>query len=246
MNYKHTRGALRSASIPFCASGCRHLFFFVLCFSLFAVCSACGRQPAYRFTASASGAGAETVGIEEAAKTADRAESSDPSEVSGTGGDASAGAEPEVAQEPATIQVYVCGAVWDPGVYELPVDGRVYQALEAAGGPTEDAELRSLNQAAHLTDGEQITVYTKQELEDSGGLPGTDPAAQAGGETGKVNLNTAGREELMSLPGIGEARAQAIIAYREAKGPFTAIEEVMNIEGIKEKAFSKIKDEIEV
>ena len=123
-------------------------------------------------------------------------------------------------------------------------NGRVYQALEAAGGALEGAELRSLNQAAPLTDGEQITVYTIEEINASGGVPVPGGEAQAG--SGKINLNTAGREELMRLSGIGEARAAAIIAYREEHGPFTAIEEVMNIEGIKEKAFSKIKDEIEV
>ena len=81
-------------------------------------------------------------------------------------------------------------------------------------------------------------------MEGAGGVPVPGAEAQAG--SGKININTAGKDELMKLSGIGEARAQAIIAYREAHGPFTVIEDVMNIEGIKEKAFSKIKDEIEV
>lgn len=146
---------------------------------------------------------------------------------------------------PETIWVYVCGAVQSPGVYELSSDSRVFEALEAAGGVSEDAELRSLNQAAFLVDGEQITVYTVQEIEESGGLT-ADTAQTAGTPGGKVNLNTAGKEELMTLSGIGEARAQAILTYREEHGPFLSIEEIMNIEGIKEKSFSKIKDEIEV
>ena len=145
---------------------------------------------------------------------------------------------------PETIWVYVCGAVQAPGVYELPAESRVFEALAAAGGIREEAELRSLNQAAFLTDGEQITVLTAEEAEAAGGLPAAGP--EEGTFSGKVNLNTADREELMTLSGIGEARAAAIIAYREAHGPFASPEEIMNIEGIKEKAFSKIKEEIEV
>ena len=149
--------------------------------------------------------------------------------------------------EPETIWVYVCGAVQSPGVYELPAESRVFEALEAAGGTRKDAELRLLNQAAFLTDGEQITVLTAEEVETAGGVPAAGAEKEeAGALSGKVNLNTAGREELMTLSGIGEARAAAIIAYREAHGPFSSPEEIMNIEGIKEKAFSKIKEEIEV
>ncbi len=206
-----------------------------MCIGLLSVFCGCSRGAVYRFETSESTA-AEGTGLSE--KTA---EGSAP-------GEENAVLDPEAVavdpQESETILVYVCGAVQVPGVYELPSDGRVYQALEAAGGALEGAELRSLNQAAPLTDGEQITVYTIEEINASGGVPVPGGEAQAG--SGKINLNTAGREELMRLSGIGEARAAAIIAYREEHGPFTAIEEVMNIEGIKEKAFSKIKDEIEV
>ena len=88
---------------------------------------------------------------------------------------------------------------------------------------------------------------TAEEVETAGGVPAAGAEKEeAGALSGKVNLNTAGREELMTLSGIGEARAAAIIAYREAHGPFSSPEEIMNIEGIKEKAFSKIKEEIEV
>ena len=159
--------------------------------------------------------------------------------------------EPDIQEEvplpePETIWVYVCGAVQSPGVYELPAESRVFEALAAAGGTRKDAELRMLNQAAFLTDGEQITVLTAEEAETAGGLPAASMEEEAGPFSGKVNLNSAGREELMTLSGIGEARAAAIIAYREAHGPFSSPEEIMNIEGIKEKAFSKIKEEIEV
>ena len=149
---------------------------------------------------------------------------------------------PETA-EPGSIWVYVCGAVYCPGVYELPEGSRVYEALAAAGGLTEEAEERSLNQASLLTDGQQILVYTEEEIQNMGGAAGT--AGDASG-SGRVNLNTAGMEELMTLSGIGESRAQAILMYREQYGPFTSIEEIMNIDGIKEKSFAKIKEYIEV
>ena len=153
------------------------------------------------------------------------------------------GGNPE--EGPETIWVYVCGAVQSPGVYELSSDSRVFEALEAAGGVSEDAELRSLRQHRVADIAAGLTVYTVQEIEESGGLQ-ADAAQTADAPGGKVNLNTAGKEELMTLSGIGEARAQAILTYREEHGPFLSIEEIMNIEGIKEKSFSKIKDEIEV
>ncbi len=213
--------------------------FFAMCLGVFPVFCGCSREPAFRFETTGS-AGEEQ--FRDAAGNSSGPEQSETAAVAETAAAADT-AETEPA-EPETIWVYVCGAVRVPGVYELPADGRVYQALEAAGGALEEAELRSLNQAAVLTDGEQITVYTAEEIEQSGGIPVPGAEAQAG--RGKINLNTAGQEELMTLAGIGQARARAIIAYREEHGPFTAIEEVMNIEGIKEKAFGKIKDEIEV
>ena len=163
--------------------------------------------------------------------------------------EAEASAEADMPAEeevPARIWVYVCGAVHHPGVYELPEGSRVFEALAAAGGLTEDAEERSLNQASLLSDGEQITVYTREEIEGQGGIPGPAAAEAAGASSGKVNLNTAGKEELMTLSGIGESRAGAIIRYREQNGPFTSIEEIMQIDGIKEKSFEKIKEHIEV
>ena len=143
-------------------------------------------------------------------------------------------------EEPLSVFVYVCGAVQKPGVYELPAGSRVYEALAAAGGLTEEADEKSLNQAELLRDGSQITVYTKEE---ASSLPA--PAGETAG-SGKVNLNTAGKELLTTLPGIGDAKADAILQYREENGGFSSIEEIMQIEGIKEKVFEKIRDLIEV
>ena len=131
------------------------------------------------------------------------------------------------------------------GVYELPEKSRVFEAIEAAGGLTADAEERFINQAALVSDGEQITVLTVEEAEAAGGVTASVPGG-AGAASGKVNINTASKEELMTLSGIGEARASAIIAYRETGGPFMAIEDIMAVDGIKEKAFEKIKEDIEV
>ena len=209
---------------------CRGPVLFVMCIGMLSLFCGCSREAAYRFEAEDS---AGAVRMEETDSIPDDPAGSTASETDGN--------DPP---KPDTIWVYVCGAVKVPGVYELPADGRVYQALEAAGGVLDGAELRNLNQAALLADGEQITVYTVDEVEGAGGMP--VPGTEAQAAAGKINLNTAGKDELMKLSGIGEARAQSIIAYRETHGPFTAIEEVMNIEGIKEKAFSKIKDEIEV
>ena len=112
-----------------------------------------------------------------------------------------------------------------------------------------DAEEKILNLARKIEDGEQITVWTREEAENmeitETPQQNTGGTEQASG-SGKVNLNTAGKEELMTLSGIGESRADAIIAYREANGPFGSIEEIMNIEGIKGKMFEKIRGSIEV
>ena len=125
----------------------------------------------------------------------------------------------------------------------------VVQAVEAAGGFLPDAEEKILNLARKIEDGEQITVWTREEAENmeitETPQQNTGGTEQASG-SGKVNLNTAGKEELMTLSGIGESRADAIIAYREANGPFGSIEEIMNIEGIKGKMFEKIRGSIEV
>lgn len=148
------------------------------------------------------------------------------------------------AQKDGTIWVYVCGAVHAPGVYELPYGSRIYHVIQAAGGMLPEAETRAVNQAQELSDGEQITVPTVEEAQDPA-QPAVSGGSAASGD-GKVNLNTAGIEELCTLTGIGETRAQAIVDYREQNGGFQSIEELMNIDGIKEKTFEKLKEEVTV
>lgn len=134
-----------------------------------------------------------------------------------------------------SIFVYVCGAVLYEGVYELPKGSRAYEAIEAAGGFTEDAAITQINQAEVLEDETQLYIPTIDEIAES--------TSQS---DGKVNLNTATKEELMTLPGVGEAKANLIMQYRETNGRFQQIEDVMNISGIKEGLFAKIKDYIKV
>lgn len=141
--------------------------------------------------------------------------------------------------QPASCYVYICGAVVSPGVYELPEGSRICDAVERAGGFTEEAELTALNQAEPVRDGQMIQVLTREEA-------GQAQAAEGETADGRVNINTATAEELMELPGIGASKAESIIAYREEHGAFSRSEELMNIAGIKSGVYEKIKNSIRV
>ena len=142
-------------------------------------------------------------------------------------------------EDQSKIYIQVAGAVESPGVYILPEGSRIFEAVELAGGVTKLADTRTLNQAEILKDGQMIYVYTIGEVE---------LEAQKATETadGRINLNTASMEQLMTLPGIGQSKAEAIVSFREENGAFEKIEDIMNITGIKEGVFSKIKDRIKV
>lgn len=164
----------------------------------------------------------------------------------------------------AMIYVDVCGAVANPGVFQLAAGSRVFQAIEAAGGYLPEAALTCVNRARVLTDGQQLYILTQEEMErqgldpvemakaSDGQMNGSAGTGQNTGMTAQVqqdnriNINTADEAQLTTLTGIGATRAQAIIAYREENGPFAAIEDIMNVQGIKEGTFAKIKDEIVV
>jgi len=133
------------------------------------------------------------------------------------------------------LYVYVTGCVKMPGVYTLPKGARVYQAIDMAGGFTKKAKEDSLNLAEMVVDGQQIYVMSKTEYK-----------ASVKEEDNLVNINAADKEELMTLPGIGESKAEAIIKYRETNGMYKRIEDVMNVSGIKESAFSQIQSYITV
>lgn len=136
----------------------------------------------------------------------------------------------------ATIFVQVAGAVNEPGVFELDSDARVFQAIEAAGGLSAEADDSDINQAKPLEDGEKVYVYTRFERQQL--LRQAEDSAQA--DDGLININTATAEELKSLPGIGESKANLIISYRESNGAFATIEDIKNVSGIGEGIFNQI------
>ncbi len=135
----------------------------------------------------------------------------------------------------ADIYVYVCGAVEQEGVYKLPAGSRIYEAVEMAGGFREDAAKSEVNQAEVLVDEARVYVPTLAEV-----------IAGEMENDGKINLNKATKEELMTLPGVGASRAESIIQYRNENDGFKSIDEIMLISGIKEGLFEKIKDLIKV
>lgn len=139
----------------------------------------------------------------------------------------------EISLEP--LCVYVCGAVNNPGVIYLDEGSRICDAIKKAGGITADADINSLNQAEKVTDGQKIYVPLIGE---------TYAGYSENSKSSLININTAGVNELLTLPGIGESKANAIIAYRNDNGGFKKIEDIMNISGIKEAAFNKIKENI--
>lgn len=156
--------------------------------------------------------------------------------------------EEATAEAKDAIVVDVAGAVASPGVVELKDGARVADALGAAGGLAEDADLTSVNRAARLTDGQRVYVprvgeqVAPVEGDGSAGAAGEGTQSTATGQV--VNINTAGLAELDALPGVGPATAQAIIDDREANGPFTAPEDLMRVSGIGEKKFEKLKSSI--
>lgn len=168
------------------------------------------------------------------------------------------------SEEEKTLVVHICGAVSAPGVYELPAGSRIIDVVEAGGGFLPEADEACCNLAEEIVDGCQIYIMTKTEscadgqTEKKAGIQTspdsdmqtTDRNVRSNSatalENGLVNLNTADVAALMTLPGIGESRAKAIISYREQHGAFAQIEDIMKISGIKQAAFSKIKDKITV
>lgn len=176
----------------------------------------------------------------------------------------------EIPAERDLLYVHVCGAVEAPGVYELPAGSRVYEAVRAAGGFTEEAEQNYVNQAQILADGVKLVIPTRDEAAAAESVEETessiatreksDTALQIGivggevppgGETveradAKININTASVKELCGIPGVGETRAEAIVSYRESHGGFAKPEDIMKVSGIKEGMYEKIKDSISV
>ncbi|VXB35615.1 Competence ComEA helix-hairpin-helix repeat region domain protein [Arthrobacter sp. 9AX] len=154
----------------------------------------------------------------------------------GGGSRAAAAAGPQESTPAGTVVVHVAGAVLGPGVVQLPAGSRVHDAVAAAGGASPGADLDRLNLAAPVTDGQKIQVPRPGEplpdntggagAQDTGGSPDNNAAGS------KVNLNTAGVEELDGLPKVGPVLAQRIVDWRREHGPFTAVEELDAIDGV--------------
>ncbi len=157
--------------------------------------------------------------------------------------------EPEKVDLPSNTQaqtkedilsyVYICGEVKVPGVYQVEEGARLYQIVEMAGGLLESAAPNYLNLAESVTDGQKIVVPTIEEANDM-------ILVENESSNGLVNINTATEDTLTTLPGIGASKAKNIISYRESRGGFQTIEELMEIDGIKEGVFNKVKDLITV
>lgn len=152
------------------------------------------------------------------------------------------------------IYIDVSGAVENPYVYEMNEGARVYEAIEIAGGLTNDADVSELNLAQILKDEDKIVVLTKEQINTNQLMESSNNNTSSvisennnkGRVEGLVNINNANLEELQTIIGIGPATAEKIISYRQEHGDFRKIEEIMNITGIGEKSFVKIKNKIMV
>ena len=143
------------------------------------------------------------------------------------------------------IYVHICGSVNNSGVYMCDSNSRLFEVIELAGGFTQEADETYLNLVEKISDGQRIYVPSKEEVL-TGNIENISQVnnnqAQSNIATSLININTASKEQLMTLPGIGEAKALDIMSYRSTNGNFKNTEDIKNISGIKESAYSKIKD----
>ena len=150
--------------------------------------------------------------------------------------------------EDQLVTVDVKGAVKKPGVYQLQSNSRVHDALEKAGGMTEEADLKSINQAQKLSD--EAVVYVAKVGENAVDVTTSAPASATSGtgqtKSALVNLNTATEADFQTISGIGQKRAQDIIAYREANGRFKSVDDLKNVSGIGAKTLEKLKEYVTV
>jgi competence protein ComEA len=147
---------------------------------------------------------------------------------------------------PSPLLVYVTGAVEKPGVYELPLNSRLQNAIELAGGLMPDADITAINMAEKVNDGQKIFVPLVGEITDPSPSASEKSGAAAAAPSGPININTANAEELDTLPGIGPAKAAAIIEFRNANGPFESLEDLLEVPGIGEKICEDIQDLITI
>lgn len=160
----------------------------------------------------------------------------------------------ETIKENTKIIVHVSGAVRNEGIVELEHSSRVADAIEKAGGITEDAYMKDVNLASLLEDGMKIYIPTKEEVkkqeETTNNIGNNNNIIRnnnvESNTAKKVNINTATKEELDTLPGVGESTANKIINYREENGKFKSIEEIKEVSGIGDSKYEQIKNLIEI
>ena len=145
---------------------------------------------------------------------------------------------------PSTVQVHVTGAVKNPGVYVLLENARNMDAITAAGGATSEADLERINLSEFIKDGQRVYVPYKGEPISTSER--SSPISLSPTVPTLVNINTADADALMSLPGIGEVKAAAIITYRETFGPFTSIEALLNVKGIGQSTLEGLREHITI
>lgn len=167
--------------------------------------------------------------------------------------------------EEETYKVDIKGEVNSPGIYSLSSSSRVIDVIEMSGGLTENADTSVINLSKKISDEMVIIIYSKEEVadfektkeiesqvqekcheKDSNSLINDACITTESTTSSKISINTATKEELMTLPGIGESKAEQIISYREENGPFTSIEDITNVSGIGESIFAQIKENITV
>lgn len=145
------------------------------------------------------------------------------------------------------VYVHVDGAVAAPGVYALPAGGRIFEAIEVAGGTLEEADTRELNLAARIADGQKLVIPYRAEA-----LPSADQAPQAAASSppaataARININTASQRVLETLPGIGPVTAGRVVEHRQANGPFTRIEQLREARLVNAPTFERIRNLISV
>lgn len=151
-----------------------------------------------------------------------------------------------------TYYVHICGAVMYPGVYEVPAGSRLYEVILLAGGMCADACDYLINQAQAVSDGMQVYIPAMSEVQGemadlaAAAVPDLTAGPQTDAQDVRVNINSATKEQLMTLPGVGETRAQAILDYRRENGAFLSIEDLMKVNGIKQGVYDRLKDLIKV